>query len=336
MLSAVKLLRGFFFPVLLRSGLRGGKVAKSILTTTPLVLYRDHHQLENQIVVHSDICPHQGASLSCGKLRRGQLICPYHGFAFHRGSFCGIPDPSRRELTMKDRHHATSLPLMKSMEDDDFVYVALRDGIGNSAGLPHQPPEATNPDFVKIVGSRLIHRPQQMVTENVLDMLHISYVHSFGNFEDPLPKHVKYKALGEHSGRTSFWYTPQPGTLATFLGMSHQDGKVCVENEFHMPTTTITRVSVGENVKTVLTRAQPLDDDTCILFWVVYRNFARTSLFDGVMRAMMERTLDEDVSQLRNVYPNAPSRIVTGYDVTIVKYREAVSQLSSADDIRTE
>lgn len=309
-------------------------MSKSTLGAAPLVVYRDLHQLEDQVVVHSDVCPHQGASLSCGVLKRGQLICPYHGFAFHRGHFCGIPDPSSCQPEPKfptDRWPAGVLPLVHSMEDDDFVYAGLPDIESLSKGLlaPFQVPEATDQDFVKIVGSRLIARPQQMVTENVLDMLHISYVHSFGNAEDPLPKHIKYKPLTENSGRASFWYTPQRGTLATFLGMSNEDGRVCVENEFHLPTTTVTRVSVGGHVKTVLTRAQPVDEDTCVLYWVVYRNFGKTALFDGVMRALMEKTLDEDVAQLRNVYPNAPSRIVTGYDVTIVKYREALARFNS-------
>lgn len=160
-----------------------------------------------------------------------------------------------------------------------------------------------------------------MVTENILDNLHLAYVHTFGNRDSPLPKAIRYEPLGLTGGRSHFVYKPRPGTLFTWLGGGET---VLVENEFHLPTCTLTRVLVGDSVKTVVTRAQPLDQHSCVLYWTVYRNFYTAPIFDGAMRAMMDRTLDEDVGMLRNVYPNVPQQIAVGYDVTILEYRKAV------------
>lgn len=315
------LLRGAFFPLLLRTHLRPGAVHKASLGGVPLAVYRD--PVTRDVVVHSDVCPHQGASLATGRLTRdGTLVCPYHGFGFRQGTFCGVEAGA-----CKVRPNAVSLPLLETFEDADMVYAALPTLFPALQGLnePYQPPEAADPAFTKIVGSRVIQRPQEMVTENVLDMLHISYVHSFGNMGSPLPKAVRYEPLGLTGGRASFLYRPQRGSLATWLGNGGVGaGVVRVENEFHLPTTTVTRVFVGSSVKTVLTRAQPIDAHSCCLYWTIYRNFYTAPVFDGVMRALMERTLDEDVAQLKGVYPNVGSQISTGYDVTILKYREAL------------
>ena len=316
------LLRGAFFPLLLQSQLGPGALRKASLGGVPLAVYRD--PVTRDVMVHSDVCPHQGASLATGRLTSdGTLVCPYHGFGFRQGTFCGVEAGS-----CKVRANAVSLPLLETHEDADIVYAALPTLFPGAQGLnePYQPPEATDPAFTKIVGSRLIERPQEMVTENVLDMLHISYVHSFGNLGSPLPKAVRYEPLGLTGGRASFVYKPQRGSLATWLAMGPglADDAVRVENEFHLPTTTVTRVFVGSSVKTVMTRAQPIDAHSCRLFWTIYRNFYTAPVFDGVMRALMERTLDEDVAQLKNVYPHVGSQLSVGYDVTILKYREAL------------
>jgi hypothetical protein len=38
------------------------------------------------------------------------------------------------------------------------------------------------------------------VVENLLDMLHISYVHTFGNMQDPLPFSESYDVMYDDDG----------------------------------------------------------------------------------------------------------------------------------------
>ena len=66
--------------------------------------------------------------------------------------------------------------------------------------LPFQPPEEYDSDFTAIHGYCDMKVPQQVVTENVLDMLHINTVHSFGN-PKTLARSVKYEILREHCDR---------------------------------------------------------------------------------------------------------------------------------------
>ena len=164
------------------------------------------------------------------------------------------------------------------------------------------------------------------LTENLLDCLHISYVHSFGSRVTPLPMHVQYTSLGLGGGRSTFTYRPRPGSLSTWIRSASSD-QVVVENEFHLPSTTITRVTSGRAVKTVLTRALPIDNETTLLFWSVYRNFWTFGAADMLLRSLMELTIDEDVRMLKNVYQDDARRqgpLKTKYDVAIRQYRACV------------
>lgn len=51
-----------------------------------------------RVHVVQDTCPHEGASLGCGVLSRGEVTCPWHGWHFDLeagGSTDGLPDRLR-------------------------------------------------------------------------------------------------------------------------------------------------------------------------------------------------------------------------------------------------
>jgi hypothetical protein len=104
---------------------------------------------------------------------------------------------------------------------------------------------------------------------------------------------------------------------------------VIVENEFFLPSTTVTRVKTGKYVKTVVTKALPHGFGKTTLFWELHRNFGIDPLGIGdyFLQILMEKTLDEDVSILKKIYPeNRVGPIRTKYDVTIKSFRKAIEQ----------
>ena len=53
------------------------------------------YRKNDEIIIHTDVCPHNGASLAKGWINKnGNLQCPYHGFEFCNGVFHKIPNPS--------------------------------------------------------------------------------------------------------------------------------------------------------------------------------------------------------------------------------------------------
>jgi len=283
--------------------------------------------------MYCDVCPHMGASLSKGIIdNEGRLQCPYHGISFSNGTIengpCFIKDRKEIQLTKK---WLNSVPYI---EYGDMVWSKqkLRFQEGQKMEdiiYPHLPPEHYDSQYRYVEGVTDIDQYQQIVNENLLDMLHISFVHSFGNRFTPIPIDLKYEAISEIAGRSSFIYSPNALTISTKVGGVKS---VLVENEFYLPSVTVTRVKAGEIIKTVWTSSLPLKGKKTRLFWRVYRNFWRDPIFsvgdvlgDWLVAYLMKRTLDEDKWILGHVYENerfGPLRLK--YDITINKYRQAI------------
>ena len=60
--------------------------------------------------------------------------------------------------------------------------------------------------------------PIFLITENVLDMMHISYVHSFGNQMSPIPYDIIYDESNDYAGKTTFYYNAGPTSMSSLIG----------------------------------------------------------------------------------------------------------------------
>jgi len=327
----------FWYPLMRTQDAYTRQIHKIDIMDEPLVCYNNRNQ---SFVMHTDICPHQGASLSKGWINSfGHIQCPYHGFEFCQGMFCNIPNPSISPPKFRSK---TQLPIFPIRQYNGMLFVLPVSSRHLSLQSdPYFPPEEKDTDgFRSISGHRIIERDYMSVCENLLDMLHISYVHSFGSTFTPLPFMIRTVYKNESSGMTEFHYQPRMFTI------SRQVGKVpvvIVQNEYHLPTTTITRVFAGSTIKTVFTQSLPISKDRTLLFWKVYRNFWMDPYFrvfsiigDWLLKFLMDRTIDEDVGMLKNVYSeHREGRLKTKYDVTIRNFRECVeiNHLSSNDSM---
>ena len=270
-------------------------------------------------IIHTDTCPHQGASLSKGWLSgSGCLHCPYHGFEFTDGVFSKIPDPSKNPPSFKSKHR---MKVFSSSSDDSLCFVAPN--VTNKEGIQpiFYPPEEHDPNFQSVEGFKVIPTNYQSVCENLLDMLHISYVHSFGSRSLPLPFKTKFEMQSPFHGRSEFYYHPHENTISSKIG---KVSTVRVQNEFILPTNTITRVFAGKTIKTVFTRSIPISETKTLLYWKVYRNFWTNIFGEWLMTYLMNKTIDEDYQILKHVsYQHRNGPIKTKYDKTILEFRKA-------------
>jgi len=291
------------------------------LADEKFTLYKNNNEELNCIF---DVCPHQGARLSKGHIsKEGNVVCPYHAFEFKDGNFNKMP----MSKSFKSNICVPKLPIYS---DSNFVYVLPGHDLFQMEGIdipnPYIAPELSNSTFTPIIGERIINTNSELVTENVLDMLHISFVHSFGNRQMPLPFKISSEKISNITGITRFYYHAGQNSISRFMG---DKDVIIVENEYHLPSTTVTRVIAGNIVKTVVTRAMPISENKTILFWELHRNFFHGKLGDIIMRFLMEKTLDEDVNILKNV--DAKYRIgeiKTIYDSTILNYRQSKTEYS--------
>jgi len=314
-----------------------------------LVSYRNQSR---HVIIHSNVCPHMGAFFHQGWVsERGTLHCPYHGFEFDQGKFFQIPDPKDASDSWSSKlcksHDFNHLSLVPTQTKGNMIWIPYTtsflnseplsslDTIDTKSSLIYLPPEAQNDEFRVIEGYVDMPASQMMVTENLLDMLHISYIHSFGNRMSPIPFSSKYQAISNTSGKTTFLYSPHTNTISTKIGKRNT---VIVENEFHLPSITLTRVTAGNVIKTIWTATVPTSPTTCRLFWKMYRNFWYVPHFDvwnylgdTLLRLLMMQTLKEDRWILERIHPLRDEWIKrplwTPYDVTILKYRQALKSI---------
>ena len=306
----------FFWKIGKSNKYRKGELHRTLFNDYPICVYRDKNSNINAI---SDICMHRGASLSYGKLLDSNCVqCPYHGWEYEKGIIKCIPG----NPTLKGNF---GVPLFKTKEINGDVYLCptyddnSKNGfIGNNS--IYIPPEAHDESFVRIYGNKHIRRPNQMVTENVLDMMHISYVHTFGNQVSPVPFDIDYQDIDMYSGKTTFYYTAGPSSMSSIFGNAQF---VKVENEFYLPDTTVTRVFAGSLIKTIVTHCYPIGKNESILHYDLYRNFIQNPIFDGLFYKQMDITLKEDVDILNTIYDSYIKGFMnTKFDVTQLKFRE--------------
>jgi phenylpropionate dioxygenase-like ring-hydroxylating dioxygenase large terminal subunit len=299
---------GFFFPNLIPNfKYQIGKVSdlkdkpiKIVIDGNNLCLFKD--QKTNEIKLVDDCCQHRFSSLSEGWLGNsttGKIFCAYHGLGFYGGKSPGLTN---------------NLYIV----NDTIFFSPLVDSIE-----PFFPPEENDKNFRSIEGSCKIDTNINVFLENVIDVLHISFVHkSFGNFGQ-LPENLQYKRLSDSSYQQMFQYRPGQFSLSNQIQkLKGKEGMLNVENEYHLPNNVLSRVQVDEkDVKTVFVRAYPINSKETIIYWKLYRNFLvydfepLNVLGDMLFRFLFELTLQEDKNILKTVYLKDTSKqFHTKYD----------------------
>lgn len=185
---------------------------KIIVDDKPICLFRIP---SGEVRAISDICLHRAAALSDGWLDGDMVVCPYHAYKFDGdGKLRYIPGVDENLLAKNKRTARTVW--YKTMEQAGIVYIfpdAMRAGAIEQHVKPFLLPEAVDPTFRSVEGIAEINASANLVVENLLDMLHISYVHTFGNMQEPLPYSETYDVMYDDEAsqllpyaRTTFKY----------------------------------------------------------------------------------------------------------------------------------
>ena len=287
------------------------KPQKIIIDNIPLCIFKD--KITKQIKLVNDACPHRGASLSKGHLSKdGGLRCAYHFIDFYKGCTTNLSNN------------------MKIIDNNIFFSPVV-----NEVVEPYLPPEHFDNKFRAIQGTRKIKCNINVLLENIIDSLHISYVHTFGS-KDSIPQNLILERLSDTSCRQYFNYNPGELSLSSSM-QKFNNNKVSstlkVENEYHLPASVLSRVFINDHdVKTVQVNAYPQDDSTCIIHWKLYRNYYTykneylNMIIDKLFVFLFEFTLQEDINLLKNVYyEHRLGQFNTKYDKIQLEFRNDIA-----------
>ena len=254
-------------------------------------------------------CSHRGASLSLGEIINGCVVCPYHGYEFNnKGILCKIPG------LIFANSNAHNQNIYEVVEKNNWIYLNTVNKIfyNTSQINIYQEPETFDNTFKNILINLNFNTYARLVSENSLDIMHIGFVHSFGNRKNPAPLYERPPYLvGDYPYhyKSEYHYESGEKSLArNFFGIKY----LIVENEFILPHTTIARVIFGNLTSTVITCTQPINNTNSNLFVKVYRNFwtDKDNIFFGkiinyigdlVTIMMMKNTVMEDKAIIENI-----------------------------------
>lgn len=250
-------------------------------------------------VALDDVCSHKSASLSKGKVCNNNIVCPYHGYEFDaNGTLSKVPGICFRPSPIYD------VAKYQIVERNGWVYlniysdlVANRTDVVMEDNIFVEEEVARNDSVVFLkMGFNCYSR---ILSENSLDVMHIGFVHTFGNAKNPAPIEIHPPRLvGPHHYKTSYLYEAGENSLARkYYGIKN----LTIENEFILPHTTVARVIFGEFVSTVITFALPVSDDKSVLFVKTYRNFIRNAIGDKISEDLMWNTMLQDKVIVENI-----------------------------------
>lgn len=247
-----------------------------------------------------DACSHKGASLSGGKICDDQVVCPYHGYEFNEnGTLTKVPGICFQPSPIYNSAQYTVV------EKNGWVYLNTQEFQKNETNSFEENIFIEKEELARNDSCVFLNMPfecySRILSENSLDVMHIGFVHTFGNADRPRPIEVHPpKKVGTHHYKTTYLYEAGEKSFARRLFEVKQ---LKIENEFILPHTTVARVIFGDSISTVITFALPINEKKSKLFVKTYRNFWPNPLGDLITENMMMNTMMQDRVIVENIDP---------------------------------
>ncbi|PPD46535.1 MAG: hypothetical protein CTY15_00455 [Methylocystis sp.] len=232
-----------------------------------------------------DRCPHRGVALSLGRVKDGEIECPFHGWRFDgAGRNCHVPwNPDARRETLG----AHALPV-REVAGLLWLYTGF---------APPAEPDVTQtlfePGVAVCAQSVLWTAHWTRVMENMLDMPHLPFVH-----RKTIGKDMQKVAGGRmelawedrtYGGRISSKVdgVPRPGAL-----------------EYRFPNVMELFIDPPGKRLRLMVACIPEDENATRLLLLTVRNFARSPLLNPVFRLLNRRIANEDRAIVESSLPS--------------------------------
>lgn len=268
------------------------KPVKATIWNKNYVVWKNEN---NTYVALDDVCSHKGASLSKGRVCNNQVVCPYHGYEFNEnGTLTKVPGICFQPSAIYD------VAKYNIVEKNGWVYLNTYCGMNGTefeTNIYEEKEVARNDSVVFLNMDFKCY--SRILSENSLDVMHIGFVHTFGNAKRPAPtEHAPPKLVGAHHYKTCYAYEAGEDSIARrVFGYK----TLLIENEFILPHTTVARVIFGDYISTVITFALPISENKSKLFVKTYRNFWENPLGDMMTEKLMYNTMLQDKVVVENI-----------------------------------
>ena len=291
-------LKRFWYPILPLDRL-GDEPVPFQLLGQKLVAWRD---AAGKAAVVEDRCCHRSAQLSLGKVKDGNIACPYHGWEFDGSGQCQLV-PQLPDKPISSRNCVQAFAVA---ERYGYVWVCLGEPLADIPDIPEADDSGFRliPEFYetwKVAGLR--------VMENEFDTAHPTFVHTttFGSEGHPIPDKLELTESdrGIH--------------LHTVLGVANnelQQQNLKLESDetvrtmdmtWFMPFTCKLRIAYPNGlVHIIVNTATPIDDRTSQIVQFCLRNDTEAETAAADVVAFDRAVTLEDKAILETTDPDVP------------------------------
>lgn len=242
-----------------------------------------------------DQCRHRNSRLSLGRVCKGQLQCPYHGWTYDaEGQVTAVPaegDTFKRLTERRAKRYA-------SVERDGYVYVRLAEAPVEGIA-PFPMPHWDEPGWRHI---RLVNRFANNVTncvENFIDVPHTVFVHP-GIFRKSRGQVIEATVTREN-GSVVVAYRNETDNLGWFSWfLNPKGGSIGHEDRYFMPNVTNVEYTFGpRRVFVITSQSVPCSDTETLVYTDLTYDYGIWNLFAGpIVRYQSQAVIDQDVVAL--------------------------------------
>ncbi len=268
---------------------------------------------DGSIACVSNICIHRGGALARGKVNKGQIACPYHGWEFGADGRCTKIPSIGVDAKLPGRARVDAYPVKVRY---GMVWVFVGDlPESERPPLPDCFDGVFGKDGWRFIQGRFDYKANwQRVTENGLDTAHVHFVHpAFGNpdaavVEDAPIREFPWGAASGHTF-TSSDKTQKSGALGDALreaGAAPQGRrKPQSEIQFHMSGLTVMiyqkiTPQISQVIFSCKTPVSPMETTT---FWIQARNYKLEPEHDAERREGILAVYRQDATIVEYLTP---------------------------------
>lgn len=279
-----------------------------------------------------DLCPHRGAALSIGKIKDGNLQCPFHGFEFDPSGKCVLIPAIGRNGLVPNAIHLNTYP---TYEAHGLIWLWW----GNrTAPNPPIPEFFDNLDKTFFYGSA--HDPwdahYSRVIENQLDVVHLPFIHrnTIGKGNRTVVDGPVVEWKGDKMLYTYVYNRQDDGRPPLKPGELTPKNASGVHLEFIFPN--LWQNYISDKVR-ILAAFVPVDEEHTLLYLRFYQKFMRLSFLGKLIaRLAMPSNVyiaHEDRKVVVTQRPKASGlkigEILIQGDLPIIEYRKKRAALQN-------
>lgn len=266
------------------------KVYKRKIMKTEIVLFRD---ASGNVSALKDQCPHKGLPLSQGKMRNGNVVCGYHGWAFDGKGAC-VDAPC---LAKDETCPSAVVDSYTVKEQDGWVWFFWgNDQKVLKEGPPRFPKEGKWRWFEL---ERQIKAQPHFILENSFDCTHACFVHQ--TFFRDGPVQYAEAELNETDYGLHVKTKEDDGRKVRITKYLPWEGKeVYHTDEYFAPFTAYVNYHFGMGKHRIILTCSPEDENTTRVYT---RTGVQAGIFSGVaaavLRVLTPVIISEDVAAIQ-------------------------------------